>query len=229
VVKLRIEPVINVYVAGFASRREFCGHVIGVHSGLKILQVARSASRRESDELSDRGALVAHIALHRCVRADQRKSVEVILNRLHRNIPAQRRVTLCAVRAKLALVNVRVAIRAILAHIREYRFRMAFRAINFFMHSAQWIARGVMIKFWDGANGGPTRSGVTILARNCQCTVRAAARLSLSINRPNERQRQDYKKRQPTDEVDYSGNVASKRFRVNSILGTGELLRKRNA
>ena len=105
----------------------------------------------------------------------------MILDRLHRYIPAQRSVALGAVGAHLAAVNIRVAVRAIFAYLGEDGLRVAFRAAHFFMHAAKGVARGVVIEFGDGANRGPTRTGVAVLAGNIQRAVRTAARLLLGM------------------------------------------------
>ena len=60
----------------------------------------------------------------------------MIANCIHRNLPALDGVAVLAVSAELAAMDIRVAIRAILADIREYRFDMALRAAHIFMHAA---------------------------------------------------------------------------------------------
>lgn len=83
--------------------------------------------------MGDGGILVALLALHHGVRSEKRKPIEVILNGLNRNLPAQDRVAFGAVGAILAAMNVRVAIGAVLADIGEDRFGVALGAINLFM------------------------------------------------------------------------------------------------
>jgi len=195
VIELGVQPVIKRGMAGFAGGREFRRDVIGIDGLLEIRHVARRASRRESGKLSDRSVLVAPGAFHSCVGAQQRKTIEVILDRLHRNIPAHGSVALGAVGAKLAAVNIRVAVGAILAHVGEDGFHMAFRAINFFVHPAQGIARGVVIKFGNGADRSPARRGVAVLARKGKRSVRTPARLALRIGRVRKGKRQPYKDR----------------------------------
>lgn len=53
-----------------------------------IRHVASRARRRQPDVISHRGILVAFIALHDCVCAEQRKPVEVVLDRLRGSLPA---------------------------------------------------------------------------------------------------------------------------------------------
>lgn len=98
---------------------------------------------------------MASVALHNGMRAEQWKPIEVVLNRLIGNLPAQNRVALCAIGSHLRAVNVRVAIGAIFSDVRKYRLRVATRAGNFRVHSAQRVFRGVVIEFGDRANRGP--------------------------------------------------------------------------
>jgi hypothetical protein len=62
---------------------------------------------------------MAFCAVHSSVRTKQWEAVLVILHLLRGDIPALNRVTLRAVRPKLAAMNVGVAIRTILARVRE--------------------------------------------------------------------------------------------------------------
>ena len=151
-----------------------------------------SALGRESHELPGRGVGVAHVAFHHRVRAQQREPVEVILDRLNGYIPAGGSVALGAIGAHLAAMNIRVAVRAILSHVGEDRFYVAFRAAHFFVHSAEGKPRGVVIEFGNGANRSPTGAGMAVLARNCERTVRALARLLLGIRRANKNERQNH-------------------------------------
>jgi hypothetical protein len=133
---------------------------------LPIRQVAGRAGRRKSQIISDRSILMTFLALDYRVRAEQRKSIEVLLNRLDRRAPSENRVALRAVRAELSAVNVGVTIGAILANVRENRLGMAPRTGHFFVHAAKRVPRGVVIEFGNGANGSPASVGVAIFAGN---------------------------------------------------------------
>jgi hypothetical protein len=109
---------------------------------------------------------MAFLAFHDGVRAEQRKSVEVLLNRLDRRPPSENRMALSAVRAKLSAMNVGVTIGAILANVREHRLGVASRAGHFFVHAAKRVPRGVVIEFGNSANGCPACVGVAIFAGN---------------------------------------------------------------
>jgi hypothetical protein len=130
-------------------------------------------------KLAYRRTLVAIFALHSGVRPQQREAVLVILYLLDGNIPALNRVTLGAVRAHFSLVDVGVAILAILANIGEDRFDVALRALHLFVHAAQRILCLVVIELRDSADGAPTRGAVAVLARNRKRPMRASRCLTL--------------------------------------------------
>jgi hypothetical protein len=113
------------------------------------------------------------------VRAEQREPILVILYLLNCNIPALHRVALRAIRAHLPLVNVRVALFAILADIGEHRLDVALVALHFFVQAPQRITRLVVIEFRNRTNGLPARRGVTVLARDRQGAVRTPRVVSL--------------------------------------------------
>jgi hypothetical protein len=179
-IELRIQPVINGNVAGFALRREFCGDVIGIACFLKICHMAGFASSGKTQVISDRSVFVALRAFHDGMRAEERKSVEVLRNRLDRYLPAENRVALGAIGAELTAVNIRVAIGTILANVGENRLHMAARAGYFFVHTAKGVTRGVMVKFGNGANRGPACARVAIFTGNVECSVRTSTGLPLS-------------------------------------------------
>ena len=122
------------------------------------------------------------------MRAKQRESVEVLLDRLIRDIPTGDGVALGAIGPHLTAMNVGVAVRAIFPDISEDRLDVALRAGNFFVHAAKGISRGVVVELRNGANRNPTGAGVAVLARNCQRAVRAPCRLLLRIRRADEGQ-----------------------------------------
>jgi hypothetical protein len=126
---------------------------------------------------------MALIALQDGMRTEQRKSVEVLLNRLDRHLPSEDGVALGAVLAELSAMNVGVTIGAVLANVGEYRFGVAARAGYFFVHATKRVTRGVVVEFGNGANGDPAGVGVAIFAGNVKWAVRASARLSLGGGR----------------------------------------------
>ena len=141
--------------------------------------MAGRAGSRKSQVISDGRVLVALIALQDGMRAEQRESVEVLLNRLDGNLPPKDGMALGAVLAELGTVNVGVTIGAVFSNVRKNRFDVASRAGYFFVHATQRVARGVVVEFWNGTNGGPAGVGMAIFAGNVEWTVRTSARLPL--------------------------------------------------
>ena len=184
VVELRSHPVVH-RVALFASRRQMQRDVInpGGFRIYEILLVAGEAHRRKTLELADRGAFVTGITVHGGVRADERKAIQVLVDLLDGYIPALHGMALFAVSAHLALVDIRVAIRALSADISKDRFGVALSTGHAFVHAAQRILRGVVIKLRDRADRLPTAQRVAILARDTKASMRASrirGRLRLS-------------------------------------------------
>ena len=76
------------------------------------------------------------VALHCRVRAQQREAILVILHLLDGNIPALNGVALRAVRAHFSLVDVGMAILAILADIGKDGLDVALHALHLLVHAA---------------------------------------------------------------------------------------------
>lgn len=174
VVKFSVEPVI-AGVACVACRRELRGHVIGIGGRLKILEVARSASRRHRLELAVGPALVTSIAIHSGVRSRQRKTVVVLLDLLNRNLPSPNRVAGLAIGSQLPFVNIGMAVLATLSDVAEHRFYVALSAGDGLVHAAQGVARPVVVEFWNGSNRRPPACCMAILTRNSEVPVRTAS------------------------------------------------------
>lgn len=136
------------------------------------LGVARETVGREAPELSYRCSLVARIALQDGVRPNQREPVEVLARLLYRHLPALHRVALFAIRSKLPLVNIGVAIRALRSGIGKNRARMALHARDLLVHAQQRELRLVVIEFGLAANRLPAREGVAVVAGHVQRPVR---------------------------------------------------------
>jgi hypothetical protein len=183
VIELSVKPTVKT-VAALAIRGREGGPCAGVRriSGvLPILEVAGVALRGKAVENSGGELRVALIALKGRVRAEKRKAILVILHLLNIDTPAFNGVTLGAVWAHLAAMNIRVAIRAIFADICEHRFDVALGAVHFFVHAAEGILGFVVVKLRNSANGAPSCSGVAIFARHGKRTMRAFRGLLLRI------------------------------------------------
>jgi hypothetical protein len=123
-------------MARIAGLRELTCYVVRTLGLLKVSHMAGVACRRQALILTHSCAFVAIFTLHGGVRSQQRKTILVIFHLLDGDIPALNGVALRAVRAHFSLVNVSVAILAILANVREDRLDVALRALHFFVHAA---------------------------------------------------------------------------------------------
>lgn len=92
----------------------------------------------------------------------------MVLYLLDGGVPALHCVALRAVRAHPPVMHVGVAVLAVLSHVRENRFHMALRALDFFMHAAQRIPSGVVIEFRVRLDRAPRFRRVAIFAREGQ-------------------------------------------------------------
>ena len=155
-------------MAILARSGEAGGGMVGVGCGLEVVRVARVALRGEPLKLPRGCPFVARFAVNGGVRTDQRKAILMIADRLHGDRPTLNRVTRFAIGAELRAVNIRMAVCASLAHIGKHQFDVALRAGHFFVHSAERVARLVVLKFRDAADGLPTQRGMAVLARNGQ-------------------------------------------------------------
>ena len=151
-----------------------------------IRHVTGRACRRKPKIISDRGVWMTLLALHHGMRAEQRKSVEMLLYRLDGHPPSENRVALRAVGAELTAMNVGVTIGARLSNVGENRFGVTGRAGYFFMHAAKRIPRGVVLEFGNGADGGPACVRVAVFARNSEGAVRTSGGLPLGLHRAAE-------------------------------------------
>jgi hypothetical protein len=172
VIKARDLPAVR-RVAGFASRREACGDVIDHTVLLKIARMATDALGAEPDVLPDRGASVTRITRKRRMSAQQRETVPMILNGAGIHAPAEYGVAALALSAKLALVEIRMAIRATSSGFCEDLRYMTGTTGDILVHAAKLKAAfGVVIEFESRAKRGPTGGGVAVLAWKRKFPVR---------------------------------------------------------
>lgn len=146
--------------------------MVRIAGGLEIRGVTGVAVCRHRLELTDRGSLVAGVAIHRRMCASQGKAIIVLLHLPNGNLPSANSMALLAVCAQLALVNIGVAVLASLTDIVEYRLDVTLRARHRFVHASEWVSRLIVIEFRNGADGSPSIGGVAVLARYVQISVR---------------------------------------------------------
>ncbi len=128
------------------------------------------------------------------MRSSQREAIIVLLHLLDRDLPSANRMALFAIRSKLALVNVRVAILTTLSDVSENRLCVALDARDSGVHSAQRVLGLVVIELRDGANRLPRAGRVAVLARDIQIpvgAVRPTRNLSVCAYRHAEKRNSD--------------------------------------
>jgi hypothetical protein len=161
-----VELVAALAIAGCKSRsRRRVWRIRGV---LPVLQMAGVARGRKAQKYTCSSLLVTLFARHSGVCAQQWKPVLVVADRLHRDIPTLHRMALFAIGTHLPPVYVRVAISAVLSHVRENRLHVALHAFHFFMHAPQGITGLVVVKLRHRPDWTPTRRCVAVLAGNVQ-------------------------------------------------------------
>lgn len=125
------------------------------------------------------------------MRAEQRKTVFVLLELLRLGFPALYRVALRAIRAKLAPMNVSVAIRTSRAGVLENQIRVALLAVHFRVQTAQGVAGPVVIELGNAANRFPTGVRMAVFAGNADRAVRVAGELLTRLGGSLPRNRED--------------------------------------
>jgi len=156
VIKLCPRPTI-CSVALLTTDRETRGHMVWAGGGLVVRRVAGIALGRKPLKLPCGSALVTSLTFYRRMRADEREAILMVTNRGYGNLPAFDGVAGFTIRAELAAVNVGMAIRTFLPHIRKNEFHMALGALHLFVHAAQRVAGLVVVKFRDASDGLPTQ------------------------------------------------------------------------
>ena len=103
----------------------------------------------------------------------------MIFQLLDGNIPPLYGVASRAVRSHLPLVNIGVAVLAILSRIGEYGLDVALHALHLFVHTTKGILCIVVTKLQNGPDGFPACSGVAVFARNSKDPMRTSSVLPL--------------------------------------------------
>ena len=111
VVEAGARPGVDV-VATLAGDWQLRRHVVQRHGALIVLKVAGHALRAQSGIDSGGRSMVAIVAHHRGVGANQRKPVAMLLNRRNGYLPTADRVATLAVGSELPPMQIGVAVRA---------------------------------------------------------------------------------------------------------------------
>jgi hypothetical protein len=123
-------------MARIAGLRELTGHVVRTLGLLKVSHMAGVACRRQALILTHSRAFVAIFTLYGGMRSQQWKTILVIFYLLDRDIPALNGVAPRAVCPHFSLVNVGVAILAILADVGKDWLAVALHALHLFVHAS---------------------------------------------------------------------------------------------
>jgi len=165
-------------MAGVARLWKVHRYVIRVGGLFEFREMARRAIGQHTILPPDH-RLVASLAFHCGMRANQWKKILVIAHLLARREPALHHVALRAVRAEFAQVDIGVAIGTVFADIGENGFGMALRAGHALVHAPQCVTRVVVIEIRSGSDRAPARGGVAILAGQFQRAVRIGRHVPL--------------------------------------------------
>jgi len=122
-------------MAVVASQRESLGLMIGIRR-LSILRHVAGGAVGKHAVLPAHQGLVAAFAFNGGVRSEERKQIVVVADLRFGSEPALGDVTLGAIRAEFAQMNVGVAVVAILADVGENCLGVALRAREFFVSAA---------------------------------------------------------------------------------------------
>jgi hypothetical protein len=181
-------------VTAFARGGELGRNVVRVGSVLKVRLVAREARRGHRLKFAVRAALVASITVDGCVGTGQRETIVVLLHIFNSDGPSADGVALLAIRAQLTLVNIGVAVLAALTDVRENHLHVTLDASDAAVHTAQRIARLVVIELRNCADRLPAICRVAVLARDGKTavwTTRAFGGLRTSASRERGKREHD--------------------------------------
>jgi len=134
VVEAGAGPDVNV-VTALAGDRQLRRHVVQWRGTLIVLEVAGDALRAESGIDSGRRSMVAIVAHHGGVGADERKPVAVLLNRRNGYLPTADRVATLALGSELPPVQIGVTFRAARRCRREYQVGVTALASDPLVHA----------------------------------------------------------------------------------------------
>jgi hypothetical protein len=135
---------------------------------LKRTQVTANAFGGEPKtiELADGAHLVAGIAIHGRMRANQGKTILMFVDVVNRNLPAVGVVAECALSSVLPPMQIRVTVLTLHWRVAENQSLMAIGALDFCVPSAQRKLRMGMVELQLGAERFPALDGMALLAAN---------------------------------------------------------------
>ena len=111
-------------------------------------------------------------AIQCCVGSHQGKAVLVLVDLLGGNLPALYAVALLAAGAELPLVDIGMAIGALVTYIRKYRFDVALGTGDSLMQPTQRVPGLIVVKFRRVSDRLPSAEGMAILTGDIEGAVR---------------------------------------------------------
>jgi hypothetical protein len=149
-------------------RRESLRDVIGIFRLLEIVHVTARAFGGEALTIGrpNGSDLVAGVAVHHGVRANQRKAILVFIDVVDGNLPPSIPVARIALRGVSAAMDVGVAVLALVVRPGENQVSVAIGATDLRVHTAQSKSCFAVVKLRDGTDGFPSLRGVAVLAGN---------------------------------------------------------------
>jgi len=146
--------------------------VFGCIEGLRVAAVALGG-KPEAVELPNGPHLVARIAVHHGMRANQRETILVLVDVMNRHLPSIGVVAQLAFGAVLAAMQIGVTVLAFVGSIGEFQIRVAVAARHGRMASAQRETRLRMIELDPILDHLPIRSCVAVDAGHIELAMRA--------------------------------------------------------
>ena len=138
-------------------------------------------------ELADRAHLVAGITIHGGMRADQGKTILMLIDVVNRNLPAVGVMAECALGAVFPPMQIRVAILALHWRVAENESLMAIGALHFCVPSPQRKLGVRMVELQVGTERFPALDRVTLLALDLQRVAVWAVKSRIQRNVLSER------------------------------------------
>ncbi len=150
-----------------------------------VIQMTRDAVGAQSLELACSRVLVAILAVHRSVGADQRKAVLMLFHRPKRHLPSSNGMALLAVASELTAMDVCVAIGALSAYSRKHELDVTLPAFNRCVETAQGISSFPVVEIRRRPNWLPACCGMAVLACDTEGAVWATRWASLLLIIPS--------------------------------------------
>lgn len=144
--------------------------MIGVPRFAEGVQVATHTLRRKPEpvELPDSANFMARVTIHHRMRADQRKSILVLVDVVDRDLPAIWVMAQFALRPILSAMKICMAVLTLFWHMAEYEVGMTIHALYLRVPSVQRKIGSRMLELHSCSQRLPSLLAVTLLAGNIE-------------------------------------------------------------